>query len=386
MAHSLMNEAVSEKDFEELISFLQTKPKVTAGTQVRKFEENWSNWLGTKYSVFVNSGSSANILTWKALKTRAVNKTEVIIPPLTWVSDIAALKYNGFTPVFVDISFDNLALDSKIIEDSITENTFGIFITHILGFNGITNKLLEICKRHNLELIEDCCESHGAKFNDIKIGNIGLVSNFSFYFAHHMTTIEGGMISTNDKDLYHQLRRLRAHGMLRESGDEEYNAAIMKEHPDLHTEFIFPELGYNFRSNELHAVLGNSQLKRLDEFIMRRSSNFEYFNSLLNEHFFTEFDMNGQSNYAFIIILKNPNDGLFNKIIRVLNENKIEFRRGLSGGGNQLRQPYWSKAMDPTKFPVTEHIHNYSFYIGNYPDLSKTKIKELCEILNAVTV
>jgi CDP-6-deoxy-D-xylo-4-hexulose-3-dehydrase len=384
MAHPLMNEAVSADDFSELIEFLKTKPKVTAGEKVREFEASWSEWLGVKYSVFVNSGSSANILTWKALKSRAGNKTEVIIPPLTWVSDVAALIYAGFTPIFVDINMKNLALDDKLIEKYISDKTYGLFLTHILGLNGLTNKLLNLCDKYNVQLIEDCCESHGASFANKKVGTFGLVSNFSFYFAHHLTTIEGGMISTNDKEIYHQLKRLRGHGMLRESGDDQYNDTVQNNNSDLHPEFIFPELGYNFRSNELSAVIGLNQLKRIDSSIEERKSNFEYLVSKLNDSYFKDFTIEGQSSYAFIIILKEQDKVLFKHITNLLDENNIEYRRGLSGGGNQLRQPYIKNDYKwiAEDFSVIEHIHQFSFYIGNYPGICKEQLDKIIKVLN----
>jgi CDP-6-deoxy-D-xylo-4-hexulose-3-dehydrase len=384
MTHPLMNEAVSEEHFVDLISFLESKPRLTAGAKVKEFEEEWSKWLGVKYSVFVNSGSSANILTWKALKTRAGERNEVIVPPLTWVSDIAALIYAGFTPKFVDINLSNLAIDETLIEKNITNKTYGIFLTHVLGLNGLTENIINLCKKNCLEIIEDCCESHGARFNNQQVGTFGLASNFSFYFAHHLTTIEGGMISTNDKELYHQLRRLRGHGMLRESGDEQYNASLIAKHTDLHPEFIFPELGYNFRSSEINAVLGLSQLKNLDHFIDERKNNFKYFNSKLSNSFYKDFEFSGQSNYAFIIILKNPDQQNFKKLITILLKNGVEFRRGLSGGGNQLRQPYLSSIKwSAHDFLNVEHIHHYSLYIGNYPGIKRTKLDQIIEIINS---
>ena len=387
MPHPLMNEAVSDDHFSDLISFLKSRPRLTAGAKVKEFEEAWSKWLGVKYSVFVNSGSSANILTWRALKTRAGDKTEVIVPPLTWVSDIAALVYAGFTPKFVDINLSNLALNEELIEQSITNKTYGIFLTHVLGFNGLTKNIINLSKEYNLEIIEDCCESHGAKYNDQHVGTFGLASNFSFYFAHHLTTIEGGMISTNDKQLYHQLKRMRGHGMLRESGDEKYNAIQIAKHSDLHSEFIFPELGYNFRSSEINAVLGLSQLKDLDNFINERKRNFEYFTSRLNDNFYKSFQFSGQSNYAFIIILKNPDKAFFKKLTNKLSKYNIEYRRGLSGGGNQLRQPYLSDIeWSIDDFFNIEHIHKYSLYIGNYPGIEQSKLDNIVEIINSTHI
>ena len=174
-------------------------------SNVKKFEKEWSKWLGVKYSVMVNSGASANDLSMKIVKEKYGNG-EVIVPPLTWVSDISAVINSGLTPVFVDIDAKTLGISTDAILAAITPKTRAVFITHVLGLNALTTKLLNELKKKKIALIEDVCESHGAKFKNKKVGNYGLISNFSFYYAHHMTTIEGGMISSNSKEIYDMAR------------------------------------------------------------------------------------------------------------------------------------------------------------------------------------
>ena len=184
--------------------------------------------MGTKYSVFVNSGSSANFITISALKIINKNpkKNEIIVPTLTWVSDINSVVMNGFKPVFVDINFSNLSMNIDNVLKKISKKTLAVFITHAQGFNGLNNKLLEVLKKKNIHLIEDVCESHGATFQNKRLGNHGLISNFSFYYAHHLTTIEGGMVCTNDKKIYEIIKILRSHGMLREANNKKYEKKI----------------------------------------------------------------------------------------------------------------------------------------------------------------
>ena len=161
---------------------------------MRGFEQEWSAWLGVKHSVFVNSGSSANLLTLTALR-ETFGLGEVIVPTLTWVSDIASVIQCGFKPVFVDINPRTLGMDDQEVIAKLTPATRAVFLTHVLGYNALTQRLLDELKARNIPLIEDVCESHGATFNGRKLGTFGLMSNFSFYYAHHMSTIEGGMIS-----------------------------------------------------------------------------------------------------------------------------------------------------------------------------------------------
>tara|TARA_R110000823_G_scaffold23546_4_gene70229 strand:- start:378 stop:1352 length:975 start_codon:yes stop_codon:yes gene_type:complete len=319
-----------------------------------------------------------------ALKYMFPEGGEIILPPLTWVSDINSVLFAGFDPVFVDINFKNLSFDMDKIESKITSKTKAIFITHVLGLNGLTKKLLKVCEENNILLIEDVCESHGATFDGAKAGSFGFASNFSFYFAHHMSTIEGGMVSTNDDNFNQFCRSLRSHGMIRELTDESLKLEYAEKYPDLNQDFIFIGPAHNFRSTEINAVLGISQLKKLDTNNLNRVSNFEYFiNKLDPKKYYTDFDMAGQCNYALIVIMNNPDFHLRDKIEDTLRDNGIEFRRGLSGGGNQLRQPYFrDKNIDYADFKNVDHVHNFSWYIGNYPSLEIEKIDNLIGVLN----
>ena len=200
----LMHNNITRKDLDLLISYLSSDdPRLTQGENVQCFEQEWSQWLGTKYSVFVNSGSSANLITISVLK-EMVGTGEIIVPPLTWVSDIASVIQCGFTPIFADIDEHTLGMSVEQVLSKITCKTKAVFLTHVLGFNALSDRLLDELSARNIMLIEDVCESHGASFQGRKLGTFGLMSNFSFYYAHHMTTIEGGMVSTNDYDLYNK--------------------------------------------------------------------------------------------------------------------------------------------------------------------------------------
>ena len=199
-SHLLMENNITKKDVDSVINFLR-KNKLRIFTQsqkVLKFEKNWSKWLGVKYSVFVNSGSSANLLTLQAVKI-LYGTGEVIVPPLTWISDIASVIQNGFKPVFADINPRTLCMDENEIFKKISNKTKAVFITHAQGFNGLSEKLIRVLKDKKIILLEDVCESHGASFKNKKLGTFGLISNFSFYYAHHLSTIEGGMVCTNIK-------------------------------------------------------------------------------------------------------------------------------------------------------------------------------------------
>jgi len=384
-----MENNISKADLAGVADFLrQDDPILTQSSQVQAFEAEWSAWLGVRYSVFVNSGSSANLLTISALREHC-GLGEIIVPTLTWVSDIASVIQCGFEPVFVDIDRRTLGMDNQQVMGKLTPRTKAVFLTHVLGYNGLSHELLDELNRRGIPLIEDVCESHGATFAGRKLGTIGLMSNFSFYYAHHMTTIEGGVISTNDASLYETLRMLRSHGMVREAVSEELKQSYTERYPDLSPDFIFVLPAYNVRNTEINAVMGRLQLKRLDDNNQRRSANLELFLENLDPtKYQTDFNTVGSCNYAFTLVLKNPDPVFCNKVTTALREHGIEYRRGGSGGGNQLRQPYLRRLLgepDLSQFPNIEHVHFYGFYIGNYPGLEREKILGLCSLLNGIT-
>ena len=261
-------------------------------------------------------------------------------------------------------------------------------MTHAQGFNGLSSQLILYLKRKKIILIEDVCESHGATFKNKKLGTYGLISNFSFYYAHHMSTIEGGMVCTNDRKIYHLARMLRSHGMAREIGDKKIENKIIKKYPRLSPKFIFLYPAYNFRNNEIGAVIGINQLKSLDKNNKIRNKNFKFFLKNLNSFYYkTNFILSGVSNYAFPLILNKASFKNRDKLELVLKKNKIEFRRGNAGGGNQLRQPYLKKIIKKNNlknFKETDHVHFFGYYIGNYPSLRIEKIKKICSILNSI--
>jgi len=384
----LMSDNIDKEDVKALVDFLSQDqiPKLTNGPKVIEFENAWGNWLGTKYNLMVNSGASANELTMLALNY-IHGDGEIIVPPLTWISDISSVIFSGFKPVFCDINLKNFSFDIKKLKQAITPNTKAIFLTHVLGINGLTDELLQLCKEKNILLIEDVCESHGTTFKGKKVGSYGFASNFSFYFAHHMSTIEGGMICTDDEYFYQVCRALRSHGMMREMTDDNLKQQIISDNPDLNKDFIFIAPAHNFRSTELNAVIGLSQIKKLDSNNTHRINNFNYFMSKLDSNkYITDIEMEGQCNYAFIVVLKEENFETRDKIENTLKEKGIEFRRGLSGGGNQLRQPYFKKNynINYNDFKNIDHVHHFSWYVGNYPTLEREKIDTLINVLNSI--
>jgi CDP-6-deoxy-D-xylo-4-hexulose-3-dehydrase len=385
----LMRDNLAREDREAVCELMrQEDPILTQASNVRAFEGEWSRWLGVRHSVFVNSGSSANLLTLAALRELYGPGGRVIVPTVTWVSDIASVLHCGFEPVFVDIDPRTLGMDNGQVLERLTADTRAVFLTHVLGYNGLTRRLLDELGRRDVLLLEDVCESHGATFDGRRLGTYGLASNFSFYYAHHLSTIEGGMVCTNNTDFYETVRMLRSHGLVRELDSESRKKEYADDYPDLSPEFIFAHAGYNVRSTEINAVIGRSQLRRLDDGVQRRTENLRLFlDNLDGRAYHTDFATEGSSNYAFTLVLREPDADLCRRVMAALRANGVEFRRGTSGGGNQLRQPYLRRRYGEgewQKYPNAEHLHFYGFYIGNYPSLERERILWLCELLNGV--
>lgn len=379
----LINDNISQKDKEVLADFVLNTNRFTNGPKVKEFERAWSDWLGVKYSVMVGSGAAANYITTSIVREIKGQKGEIIVPPIGWVSDVSSVINTGFKPVFVDIDLYTMAISHENIKKAINKNTKAIVLVHALGFNGINDEMVKLAKEHDLLLIEDCCESHGATYKDKKVGSIGDMSCFSFYFGHHMTTIEGGMVSTNDERIYEFARMFRSHGMTREA-----SVATQERYakPDVNPLFTFAVPGYNMRSTELNAVLGLEQIKRLDDNIKARCENLDIWISALDSDlYFTDFLMEGSSNYALPLILRE-NSKSMKRVCEILEQEKIEYRLGTAGGGNQARQPY----LERYEYSVvgnldnTNYVHDYGLYIGNHPELTKEQIVNLCRRLNNV--
>jgi len=387
-----MNNNYTKQDMTAVRNLLKNRNIIlTQSKKVEEFEKKWSKWLKVKYSTFVNSGSSANYISISLLKVinKNKNKNEIIIPSLTWVSGVNSVIMNGFKPVFVDINLSNLSMNTKEVLKKINNKTLAVFITHAQGFNGLNDELINKLKQKKIHLIEDVCESHGAKFKNKKLGTYGLISNFSFYYAHHMTTIEGGMICTNNKKIYELSKILRSHGMVREAKNKKYEKKLINKYKDLSPQFIFLYSTLNFRNNEIAATFGINQLKNLDKNNQFRTKNFLLFLKNLDpKKYWINYDIHGSCNYAFPIILKTKNLKKRDYFEKQLFKNNIEFRRGNAGGGNQLRQPYLKdiiKLKNFKEFKNVELVHFFGYYIGNYPELKREKILKITQILNNIT-
>ncbi len=386
---SLMENNITDGDFNNLIQWLQTKPRLTNGDRVKQFEREWSQWLGVKFSVFVNSGASSNLISMMVLKHKLKQsedrRKEVLVCPMNWISDITSIIHAGFTPKFVDMDPSTLSIDNKKAIKAINENTVAIMLTHLCGFNALSKELYEYSSNKDVHIIEDVCESHGVlTFDNQKCGTKGIMSCFSFYYGHHVTTIEGGMVCTNDENVYQMARMFRSHGLVRECTNQDMASEFDIQGLDYKSGFVFAYPGFNLRNTEIGGVMGSYQLKSLDNNIQQRRKNFDLFLAKLDPNKYrVDFNIKGNSNFAFILVLKESHKEKIHDVCQMLSSNNFEYRRGAIGG-NQLRQPYLNGFGNPTDYPETEFMHFYSVYIGNFHNLDSSRIKQLCTELNKI--
>lgn len=360
----LMKESITFSDRLKMAFFTLTTKKFTNGEKVKKFEQEWNNWIGSKHSLFVSSGSTANFLLVAAVKEMYGLKDgdKVLLPSCTWVTNIGPIIQLGLQPVFCDINLYNFSFDlnhaRKIKEN---HDIKLIFVTHLLGLPGENERLREIFS--NAIILDDVCESHGClDESGNKVGSNSIGATYSFYFGHHMSTVEGGMISTNNSELYDLMRMKRSHGMARESLHfEQYS----KNNIDIDPQFLFITDGYNFRNHEIPAVLGSSQLKRLDSTIEIRRKNYKAFISIIekNPDLFYPAEYNDRnSSFCFPFVCKN--DDIMNKLKSKFISNKIEYRPVVSG--NLLRHPFLNEySIEPGSENNVELLHRNGIYIGN---------------------
>ena len=364
----LMKDCITEQDKEAMIDFLKNNSRLTNGPKVKQFEKEWSEWLGVKHSLFVSSGSTANLLLVAAVKEKynLKNGDKVVVPSMTWVTNVSPIFQLGLTPVFCDINPYDYSFDKEYLKLLAKKHPDikAVFVTHLFGISADVDEYKEILP--NAIFMEDVCESHGTVYKNKKCGTLTVGSTFSSYFGHHLTTVEGGFVCTNDTDLYNLMKVKRSHGMAREALPDKFEQ-YKNQYPDIHPMFMFVTDGYNLRSMEINAVLGSSQLRNLDNSIEIRRNNFKKFITILenNPHLFdNEIKQEGNSSFCFPFVCKT--EEIKEKLEKHLQAHRVETRPLCSG--NLLRQPF-IKRLDnippASDFPNSEYLHMHGFFIGN---------------------
>ena len=377
----LAKETINEDDINALIDWLKTYPKLTKGKYTVEFERKWAEWIGTKYAVNVNSGSSANLLMFYSLIVlNKLKSKKVIVPAIAWATTISPVVQLGLEPVMVDVDPYTYGIDLDQTEFLLkTEDISAIIFVQQLGVPHYKDRLLELCKKYDVLLLEDGCASLGSSYEDgTKVGQIGDMSSFSFYFGHQLSTIEGGMINTDDEELYHTLLMLRSHGWGKDLPKELYKQKMVENDIDtFHEPFTFLVPGFNVRSTDLQAFIGCRQVDKADWMSQRRYENHLLYTKLLEDSFeIQKYGNDKPASISFAIVAKDGKER--KRIVGRLVENGIETR--IFSAGNIGLHPFWVNRFGEFHGKVADRIHSRGFYLPNYPELTEEDINFISDV------
>ena len=364
--------------------------KFTMGEQVSNFEKLFAEYVGAKHAVMVNSGSSANLIALSVISNhkyvgRLSHGDEILVPALCWSTSVFPIIQCNLTPIFVDVNSETLNVDLDDLERKVSGKTKAVMLVHVLGNCTDMQRLMDIVSRHNLILIEDTCESLGSKYKDKHLGTFGSMGTYSFYYSHHITTMEGGMIVCNDDDSYDLMKCLRAHGWSRNIKDKD---KIREQFPDLDSRFTFVNLGFNVRPMEVQAAMGIGQLEKLEAKNSNRKSNYNKIKSKIEQdprNTFLSFakESNGADAVWFGVTLFLDKSTRLAEYLDYLTQNGVENRPIITG--NMIRQPVIKDLyphLDPLDFPGAEECHFRGLFIGlSSSVMLDSSIDELVEIL-----
>jgi CDP-6-deoxy-D-xylo-4-hexulose-3-dehydrase len=378
----LVSDTIDRKDIVSLVEWLNQDPipKLTKGDLTVELEQKWANKIGTKYSIFVNSGSSSILLTLAALQqTNRLKNNKIVIPGLSWATDLSSPILLNMQPILCDCNLEDLSCDLNHLEEIFKYEKPSCFILVTpLGLVPDMNKITQLCQQYDVLLLEDVCESMGSKYQEKYLGTFGFASFFSMYFGHHLSTIEGGFINTNDEDFYYSLLMMRSHGWDRDLPEEKQKRLRSKYNiDDFDALYNFYLSGFNLRSTDLQAFIGLRAIDKLDNYTLKRNQNFKLYNSLLKENEIRLSDNNENfiSNFAYPILNRNKKN-----IVESLRNNQVEVRPLIAGDLSQ--KPVWYEKFGKIYLPNCDKIDQFGFYVPNHQDLSEDDIRFICKILN----
>lgn len=381
---SLVNDIINTEDIESLIEWLKTNPRLTKGELTVKLEEAWAKLVGTKYATFVNSGSSANLLMIQTLlEGNQLSKGDaVIVPALSWATDLFPVMQLGLKPVLCDCNLETLSIDVNHLKQLITTHqTKAVILVSVLGLSPNMDEIVNICKQNNILLLEDVCESLGSEYRNKKLGCFGDMSSFSTYFGHHLSTIEGGMVCTNNKYFDNILKSIRSHGWSRD-WEEDYREE-QEEKYDIDrfdALFTFYYVGFNTRSTDLQAFIGLRQLNKLGWVTETRTRNFELYQKNLKNDYWKPITVEGSLNSNFAYPVIHPKR---HQIVEVLKKNNVEVRPLICGSMEQ--QPAYIKTYGKRNTCLNAStVHNFGLYLPNHPELTEDQILDICNLVNGV--
>lgn len=373
-----------EQTRKQLADFILSEEILSMGKSCKEFEEQFAAKQQTTYSVYVSNGSVANLLLIQSLLNIGYLQKgdKVGFSALTWPTNVMPIIQLGLIPVPIDCELETLNVSSEKLSKRISELK-AFFITNVLGFCDNLPEIKKLCDANNVILLEDNCESLGSKVDGKLLGNYGIASTFSFFVGHHMSTIEGGMVCTNDKELYESLVMGRAHGWDRNlSADRQTKLRSEHDIDDFYSKYTFYQIASNFRPTEINGFVGLTQIQYWDEIVNRRAQNFHRFSeSLGGNDDFVHYDLDHMdvvSNFAMPVVCKN--EELASKYRKIFSESDIEIRPVIAG--NMTKQPFYLNLFDSGEdLENSDFVHTNGFYFGNNPELTDEEVGLLCKLL-----
>lgn len=378
----LAEDTIDKIELENLSKWILNASQLTKGPLTIEFEKAFSEYIGCKYSVFVNSGSSANLVMFYALKEMGkLKNNKVIVPSVSWITTLSPAIQLGFEPILCDVNQNNLGVDLNHLEEICKNHRPSLLIlVHVLGHINDMEQIHKICQKYEVEVIEDACEALGSSYKDgVKAGNLSLAGSFSFYYGHHISTIEGGMVTTNNRELYNIILSIRSHGWSRDI-ENEFKIEWMKDYDidEFRNFYTFYYPGFNLRSSDLNAFLGLSQLKKMDNIVEVRSKNFDTYKKYISEKFWSQkSDSAKLSSFAYGTFVKNRLE-----VFQMLKKNNIESRPLICG--SMGRQPFWIKKYGELSLPISDKVHFNGIYLPNHAHLNDEQIRNVAEVFNNV--
>lgn len=380
----LAENTITQEELLALSNWIPTTPQLTKGPLVVEFEKKFAAYVGTKHCVMVNSGSSANLLmAYSLLEGEYLKNKKVVVPAISWITTLSPFMQFGFDVILCDSNNRNLGLDTQKLEAIfIKDKPALLIIVHVLAHLNDMDEIHRLCEKYGVLLIEDACEALGTSHpNKKKAGNLSLAGSFSFYYGHHISTIEGGAVTTNDTKLYNLMLSIRSHGWSRDVDDsykQEWKEVYKIDEVREYYTFYYP--GFNLRSTDLNAFLGISQLEKMNEITQVRQKNFALYNQFLNGKYWSQqSDFDELSSFAFGTIVENRIE-VFNH----LKKNNIEVRPLICG--SMGKQPFWIKKYGHTPLAVADVVHDYGLYLPNHLYLDESKIKFVTDRFKEVAI
>ena len=382
ITYHLAEDTIDKNDIDALVEWLKAYPRLTKGELTPQFEAKWSAWLGRKYSVFCNSGSSANLLMYYALlRSEALKNKKVIVPSVGWVTTIAPAIQFGFEPIICEADKDTFGLDLDHLETLLKKHDPGtVIMVQVLGVPHKMKEIMALKEKYGFVLLEDACAAMGSTYRGRNVGTFGDMSSFSLYFGHQISTIEGGLISTDDKRLYDMLLMLRSHGWGKDL-DHKTHAALIAQYgvDDFHSPFVFYEPGFNMRSTDLNAFLGMRQIDKMEWLVKRRQENHARYRAAFGDRFYAQrYDHDSTiCSIHFGMLAKDAEER--KTIVQALDKHGIETR--MFSAGNLGLHPFWMNRYGKASFPMADRIHYSGLFLPNNPSLQASDIDYIANVV-----